>query len=156
MAAALAPSDPAPLSNLSAATFETGDYENCVHFGTKALTLLEAEAQDDPRKQKLFTRLAKAKLHQCMPDDAKSLLVRLAPGQETEALQGAAERMAIGRAGSTSNREALRETLLQLPRYKPHLTDEADYFSVGPKLSLFSSAVSATRGTCSRPWPPTA
>lgn len=131
MASALAPSDPAPLSNLSAATFETGDYENCVHFGTEALTLLEAEAEDDSRKQKLFTRLAKAKLHQCMPDDAKSLLGRLAPGQETEALRDAVERMATGLAGSPSNREALRETLLQLPRYKPHLTGEADYFSVG-------------------------
>lgn len=102
-----------------------------MHFGTEALALLEAEAQDDPRKQKLFTRLAKAKLHQCMPDDAKALLGRLVPGQETEALQDAAERMATGRAASTSNREALRETLLQLPRYKPHLTSEADYFSVG-------------------------
>lgn len=66
-----------------------------------------------------------------MPDDAKSLLGRLTPGQETEALQDAAERMAIARDGSTPSKESLRETLLQLPRYKPHLTGEADYFSVG-------------------------
>lgn len=120
-----------PLSNLSAATFEAGDYENCVLFGTRALTLLEAEAENDSRKQKLLTRLAKAELHRCMPNEAKSLLGRLASGQETEALQDAAERMATFRAGSTSSKESLRETLLQLPRYRPHLTGEADYFSVG-------------------------
>ncbi|KAK7711434.1 hypothetical protein SLS64_005458 [Diaporthe eres] len=134
VAAALAPLDPAPLSNLSAAFFEAGDYESCVHFGTKALTLLEVEAGDDSRKGKLLARLAKAELHRCMPDDAKSLLRRLAPGQETKALQDAAERMATACAGSTSSKESLRETLLQLPRYRPHLTGEADYFSVGHDL----------------------
>lgn len=66
-----------------------------------------------------------------MPDDAKLLLARLVPGPEAEALQEAAKRMAIDSAGSAPRKESLREALLQLPRYKPHLTGEADYFSVG-------------------------
>lgn len=40
----------------------------------------------------------------------------------------------------------MRCTLLKLPRYKPHLTDEADYFSVGhvvPELQ-YSKALQET------------
>ncbi|EGG07380.1 uncharacterized protein MELLADRAFT_85814 [Melampsora larici-populina 98AG31] len=70
VAAALTPSDPAPLSNLSAVTFETGDYEKSVQFSTDALALLAEEPDDDPRKQKLLTRLTKAKRYQSEPDDS--------------------------------------------------------------------------------------
>lgn len=69
-AAALVPSDLTPLSNLSAATFEAGDYEKSVQYATEALTLLEKEVDDDPRKQKLLTRLTKAKRYHTDPDES--------------------------------------------------------------------------------------
>ncbi|EGG03114.1 uncharacterized protein MELLADRAFT_117429 [Melampsora larici-populina 98AG31] len=70
LAATFDSSDPAPLSNLSAATFETGEYEKSIQYSTEALALLEQEADDDPRKQKLLTRLTKAKRYHCEPDDS--------------------------------------------------------------------------------------
>lgn len=130
-AVALAPSDPTPLSNLSAASFEAGDYAKCIEFGTKALDILEGEADDDTRKQKLFVRLAKAHLHLFQSDKAEPLLAKLtAAGPEPEALRDASKRMTLVRSEVTS-KKVLQETLFQLPRYKPHLTAEADYFSVG-------------------------
>ncbi|EGG03113.1 uncharacterized protein MELLADRAFT_65872 [Melampsora larici-populina 98AG31] len=100
VASALLPSDPTPLSNLSAATFEAGDYETSIQYSTKALALLEQEADDDPRKQKLLTRLSKAKRYHCEPDDLIA-------------------------------KETLRKTLLRLPRYRPHLTEEKSYYPSG-------------------------
>ncbi|EGG03340.1 uncharacterized protein MELLADRAFT_65695 [Melampsora larici-populina 98AG31] len=70
VAAALVPSDPTPLSNLSAATFELGDYEKSIQFSNQALALLEKEADTDPRKQKLIIRLSKARRYQSDPDNS--------------------------------------------------------------------------------------
>ncbi|EGF98561.1 uncharacterized protein MELLADRAFT_113407 [Melampsora larici-populina 98AG31] len=69
-AAALLPADPTPLSNLSAATFEAGDYEKSAQYSINALALLERDTDDDPRKQKLLTRLTKAKRYHSGPDDS--------------------------------------------------------------------------------------
>ncbi|KAJ0375722.1 hypothetical protein COL26b_006044 [Colletotrichum chrysophilum] len=58
-AAALAPEDPAPWSNISAIKFEQGDYTSCLQNLEKALSLSSSEAKDEPKKQKLYTRMAK-------------------------------------------------------------------------------------------------
>ncbi|KAJ0329692.1 hypothetical protein COL922a_012788 [Colletotrichum nupharicola] len=52
-AAALAPEDPAPWSNISAIKFEQGDYTSCLQNLEKALSLSSSEAKDEPKKQKL-------------------------------------------------------------------------------------------------------
>lgn len=68
-ASTLAPSDPTPLSNLSAATFEAGDYEKSLKYSTEAMALLKDEADDDPRKQKLRVRLTKVERYLSEPDE---------------------------------------------------------------------------------------
>ncbi|THZ64282.1 hypothetical protein D6C86_02622 [Aureobasidium pullulans] len=74
-AVTLSRNDPAPLSNLSAVQFELGNYAGSQLYAEKALKLLQSEADTSPKKQKLFLRLAKAKL--LMLQDAKSVASRL-------------------------------------------------------------------------------
>ncbi|KAH0285944.1 hypothetical protein KCU62_g7193, partial [Aureobasidium sp. EXF-3399] len=59
-ALSLTPNDPAPLSNLSAVQFELGGYPGSIKYAEKALQLLNNEADSNPKKQKLFSRLARA------------------------------------------------------------------------------------------------
>ncbi|OBW64251.1 MAG: hypothetical protein AUREO_056830 [Aureobasidium pullulans] len=61
-ALSLTPNDPAPLSNLSAVQFELGNYSGSEVYAEKALKLLEDEEDTNVKKQKLFVRLAKAKI----------------------------------------------------------------------------------------------
>lgn len=72
VAVAFLPSDLTPLSNLSAATFESGDYKKSLQFANEALALLKEETDDDPRKQKLLSRLNKPEryLSESKPDDS--------------------------------------------------------------------------------------
>ncbi|EGG07424.1 uncharacterized protein MELLADRAFT_85823 [Melampsora larici-populina 98AG31] len=100
LAATLVPSDPTPLSNLSAAAFETGDYAKSVQYSTEALALLEQDPDDDPRKHKLLTRLTKARRYHTDPDDS-------------------------------SAKESLRDAIFRLPRYRPYLAHERNYYPVG-------------------------
>ena len=60
-ALSLTPNDPAPLSNLSAVQFELGDYSGSIEYAEKALQLLSNEADSNPKKQKLFSRIARAR-----------------------------------------------------------------------------------------------
>lgn len=115
LAASFVPSDPAPLSNLSAASFEVGDYENCARYSTEALALLEETTNDDPRKQKLLTRLTKARRYHFGNDDS-------------------------------IDRDLLRNSLLRLPRYRPHLSNERSYYACGHDVpeSQYGRALRAT------------
>lgn len=61
-ALSLTPNDPAPLSYLSAVQFELGNYAGSEVYAEKALKLLEDEEDTNVKKQKLFVRLAKAKI----------------------------------------------------------------------------------------------
>lgn len=102
-----------------------------MQFITQAFALLDTKLDEDPLRQKLLVRMTKAKLHLSSLADAKSLLAKVSPGKEKETLQDAVNRIGtVCSESSAAESESMRRTLLKLPRYKPHLTDEADYFSV--------------------------
>ncbi|KAI1381367.1 hypothetical protein F4677DRAFT_123212 [Hypoxylon crocopeplum] len=76
-AAQLVPSDPYPLSNLSAAHFEAGRYSECVNSTVKALGLLKAETGTNAPRKRLLVRQAKAYLHLSRLDEAEEILGQL-------------------------------------------------------------------------------
>ena len=111
-AVTLSRNDPAPLSNLSAVQFELGNYAGSQLYAEKALKLLQSEADTSPKKQKLFLRLAKAKL--LMLQDAKSVASRL---DSADSLHKSVAAMSRSKTNSTSWTKLLDE----LPRYRPSL-----------------------------------
>ncbi|KAI1213605.1 uncharacterized protein F4807DRAFT_193787 [Annulohypoxylon truncatum] len=130
-AAAFAPLDPYPLSNISIASFEAGKYAHCIHFSTKALGLLNA---DDPKfdvsRQRLLVRQAKAYLHLSLLREAEKLLDQLGSSAETEDLRKSLR--ATKELTMPSTRPALlREAVLQLPRLRPRIQDEPEYYGPG-------------------------
>ncbi|KAI1139797.1 hypothetical protein F5Y05DRAFT_380108 [Hypoxylon sp. FL0543] len=129
-AASLDPSDPSPLSNLSAANFEAGKYSECVGFAAKALGLLKDDVGTAAVRQRLLIRQAKSYLHLSRLGEAEKLSDQLSPGKETEdlcsLLEGSREFTAFSPQVST-----LREAILQLPRLRPSIQDEPDYFGPG-------------------------
>ncbi|KAI1471970.1 uncharacterized protein F4812DRAFT_456073 [Daldinia caldariorum] len=92
-AATLAPSDPSPLSNLSAVSFETCKYTECIDFSTKALSILQTGPENNTLKQKLLFRQVKAHLHQSSLDDAENVLNQLVPGEEAADLEDTIEEL---------------------------------------------------------------
>ncbi|KAI0884846.1 uncharacterized protein GGS22DRAFT_189057 [Annulohypoxylon maeteangense] len=130
-AAALAPLDPFPLSNLSIANFEAGKYAQCIHFSNKALELLNADDQDTSiARHKLLVRKVKACLHLSLLDEAEKLLRELGSSKESENLRNSVRAMNEFKTHSTSSK-LLREVILQLPRLRPCIQDNPDFFGSG-------------------------
>ncbi|KAI2783149.1 hypothetical protein F4815DRAFT_381571 [Daldinia loculata] len=146
-AATLAPSDPSPLSNLSAVSFEIGRYAECVDFAAKALGLLKAGPGHDTLEQKLLVRQAKAYLHLSSLDDAEDVSNKLEPGKEANDLRNSIKESRRFDKLS-SQRGLLREMVLQLPRLKPCIQDEPEYFGPGDDKaeSLYTAELEKTAG----------
>ena len=115
--------DPAPLSNLSAALFETGHYEKCVQQVEKASELANFKGQVDPASaNKLKIRKAKALI---MLDRLPEVLEAIAPDEpnaELKTLADAVKKALLSNPG-ISNREKVRKEKLEkivkdLPRFK--------------------------------------
>ncbi|KAI8958416.1 hypothetical protein F5Y11DRAFT_336255 [Daldinia sp. FL1419] len=125
--ASLAPSDPSPLSNLSVASFEVGKYTECIDFAAKALGFVQANPGYEALRQKLLDIQARARLHLQQLDGAEEILNQLEPGKKTSDLRGL-----IGELRELkkyhSQQESRREMTLQLPRLKPQIQDEPEYF----------------------------
>ncbi|KAI0010631.1 hypothetical protein F4779DRAFT_577027 [Xylariaceae sp. FL0662B] len=128
-AARLAPSDPSPLSNLSAAKFEAGDYAGCINAAGKALDLLDS-LPNDVLRQRLLTRSARAYLIGSSLNRAEELLAKIDPGKGREELHDALRGSKEFEAHSPES-ALLRERLLKLPRLRPSMQDEPDYFGPG-------------------------
>ncbi|CAJ2505393.1 Uu.00g127870.m01.CDS01 [Anthostomella pinea] len=93
-ASQLDPSDPSPLSNLSAACFEAGNYSECIAFAEKAVDCLSEAQGGDPRVQKLRLRMAKAYIHLSSIEPAAKVLSHVQPGGDKDMLQGALKSLA--------------------------------------------------------------
>lgn len=112
------PSDPYPLSNLSAAYFEAGSYADSAVAAWEALKkpALAADTQTGTA-QKLLVRSVKSWLHLSQTDQAEDLVDKILPGTERNdllyALRDAKE--------SLPPASVLREKLLQLPRVRPSM-----------------------------------
>ncbi|THZ17767.1 hypothetical protein D6C90_09856, partial [Aureobasidium pullulans] len=129
-------SDPAPLSNLSAALFETGHYEKCVQQVEKASELANAKGQVDPASaNKLKIRKAKALI---MLDRLPEVLEAIAPDEpnaELKTLADAVKKALLSNPG-ISNREKVRKEKLEkivkdLPRFKSVLLTNQEYYHIG-------------------------
>ncbi|KAF3070885.1 putative tetratricopeptide-like protein [Daldinia childiae] len=122
--------DPSPLSNLSAVSFETGKYAECADFAEKALSLLITNPGHDPLKQKLLARQAKAYLHLSTPSRAEAILSQLKPGEEANDLRKSV--IELKKFETFHPQQGLlRERLVQLPRLKPNIQDQPDYYGFG-------------------------
>ncbi|KAI1656519.1 hypothetical protein F4813DRAFT_381390 [Daldinia decipiens] len=129
-AATLAPSDPSPLSNLSAVSFETGKYAECVDFAEKALSLLMTNPGDDTLKQKLLARQAKAYLQLSSPNKAEEVSNQLKPGEEVNDIRDSIGKLRTFEKFSPQQ-GLLRERSVQLPRLKPNIQHEPHYYGFG-------------------------
>ncbi|KAI1099740.1 hypothetical protein F4804DRAFT_73173 [Jackrogersella minutella] len=147
-AANLATSDHTPLSNLSIVYFEVGKYSHCVHFARKALSFLDANNPETSiARTKLLARQAKAYVHLSRLGEAEKLLDQLDPSKETDELRDLIQAMRA--FGISSQQPALlREMILQLPRLKPAIQDEPDYFGVGDDdaESLYTTEIEKLAG----------
>jgi len=109
------------LSNLSAAHFEKGDYKLSSKYGQEALLLLENVDQPDPRKQKIWRRLARIQIHKQDWDGATEFVKHLVSEPERKALEDV---IAVGKdiwmkyPGIRGERLLRNELYMELPRYK--------------------------------------
>ncbi|WDK21941.1 tetratricopeptide [Colletotrichum graminicola] len=129
-AASLAPKDPAPWSNISAIKFEQGDYSTALDNIEKALSLSAEEPDSSPKKQKLYTRMAKCHLFSLSFDDAEKSVTSLHDDSSAHAMRATLEDM--HKISSMSSKGELRQQVLdRLPLYKGQLQDRPEYYAVG-------------------------
>ena len=116
-ASELAPEDAAPLSNLSAAYYETGDYVSCLSASDKALAILI----DQAKRQKILLR--KAKAHAFLQDynNAASLLNKIDAGDEKLELARAVVSSAQSFQVKQARKEVHDRILVDLPRCKQQM-----------------------------------
>ncbi|KAI0181821.1 hypothetical protein GGR52DRAFT_584258 [Hypoxylon sp. FL1284] len=119
LAADLTPDDPTPLSNLSAASLEAGDYPGCVEYTVKAMSMLKED-----------------------PGNAEKTLANINPGKQLESLRGS---LTASREFATfsPHPRSLRESLLQLPRTRQGIQDGLEFFACGNDKaeSLYTAAL---------------
>ncbi|KAK4501165.1 hypothetical protein PRZ48_006971 [Zasmidium cellare] len=140
--AELAPSDPAPLSNLSAAYFELGNYEASVIASDQALALLE----DQAKKQKVAARKLKSLVYSLNYQSATESLDAVQAGDEKEKINQAVQN-AIKSQASVQDWVQLRIRLVnELPRCKPQIRNVPEYFVVGHDVpeSLYDDSLLKT------------
>ncbi|TKA67798.1 hypothetical protein B0A55_09923 [Friedmanniomyces simplex] len=119
-AAELAPSEPAPLSNRSAAYFELGNYEACYAASSPALALLDES--NLPARQKLFLRQARSGIHDLKFRRANDDMERLTPGKDRATLKDCLRVQHSSRERVPDAKAAHKKIILDLPRYKPPMS----------------------------------
>ncbi|KAK2613339.1 hypothetical protein N8I77_000257 [Diaporthe amygdali] len=141
-AASLSPEDPAPSSNLSAAKFEIGKYLEAADHAQKALSL---SADESPSRNKLNLRLARCHLYGLQTQKARAALDNCGdfPGKGS-IVESLAVIDNVKRTGTDPQR-LRRDVLDRLPRYKPCLQDEPEYYTIGhdEAESQFDSGLAA-------------
>lgn len=118
-AAELAPHEAAPLSNLSSALFELADYVACDQACNSALALLGEAREHELARQKLYSRLARARLAMKKNDEAREAVNLMAESPERSNLEMVLKDQ-IANQATTPDAKALHTRLvLEYPRYKP-------------------------------------
>ncbi|TKA65542.1 hypothetical protein B0A55_09869 [Friedmanniomyces simplex] len=112
-AAELAPSEPAPLSNLSAAYFELGNYEACRAASSSALALLDES--NLPARQKLFVRQARSSIHHLKFRRANDDVERLTPGKDRATLKDCLRIQQSSRERVPNAKAAHKKIILDIP-----------------------------------------
>ncbi|CZT15456.1 uncharacterized protein RCC_12327 [Ramularia collo-cygni] len=128
-AAEAAPDDPAPLSNLSAAFFELGDYNASVKASDHAM----AFSEDESKRQKLYLRKAKSLLYLLDYDAAAVTVENLEEGVEKTKLNAVILNTLQSRSKAEAEESLTipRRLITDLPRYKEMIRNVQQYFTVG-------------------------
>ncbi|KAI1820128.1 hypothetical protein F4861DRAFT_88847 [Xylaria intraflava] len=129
-ASRLTPGDPRPLSNISAVKFETGNYIGAALFCESALSLLE-KTPDSTLEHKLLLRLAKAYLLAKQYAKATTAISRIAAVEDREQLEKSVASMQASDLLYPEARKLWSTVLERLPRFRPALYNEPEYYTVG-------------------------
>lgn len=117
----MAPEDPAPWSNISAIKFEQGDYASALKNLEKALSLSSLEPDDGPKKQKLYTRMAKCHLHSLSLKDAEQAVKSLTDDASGKELRAALEGLQKTWSASPDESAFRTQVFDRVPRYNGSL-----------------------------------
>lgn len=117
-AAELAPEDYKPLSNLSSALFEQGDYLASDKASISALSLLQDRSQDASVKQKIYARQARARLAMARLCEAEEAVDQLDDGPDKTKLKHYLKTQDASLADVSDPVELHTRLILNLPRYK--------------------------------------
>ncbi|KAM0738037.1 hypothetical protein ACQRIT_007513 [Beauveria bassiana] len=131
LAASLAPQDPAPVSNLSAVKYETGDYKGSITYIKQALALSAAGTNDAAKIDKLNARLAKCFLHLRDFSSARDALLAIS-NQDLRIELSESLESALKLQAAVTDECALRKQILNhVPRFKSWLSNVAEYYPSG-------------------------
>ncbi|KAF2423074.1 hypothetical protein EJ08DRAFT_701344 [Tothia fuscella] len=128
----LDPSDPSPVSNISAVRFEMGDYTRSIKYANDALGLLKVQAnsENDKKISRLEQRIAKSSIFRktSFGDQLESLVLK-----DPDEFHATSKLLSeSNKIYSEGGREALSQVVLErIPRYRPKLQNEPEYHSVG-------------------------
>jgi lipopolysaccharide biosynthesis regulator YciM len=111
----LAPNDPAPLRNVSAAYFELGQYSTCIE---QSLTAVALSGEDNAAVQTLLNRMAKSYLYLGQLDNAASSLAKLDQSPEAIEMTAVLARLQNDHAASRGTQSAREKMINMLPRIK--------------------------------------
>ncbi|KAL8964200.1 MAG: hypothetical protein Q9183_004624, partial [Haloplaca sp. 2 TL-2023] len=125
-AAAQAPNDPKPHSNLSAAHFEIGNYRQCIVDISNALSI-SGDADSD-LTEKLLPRIIKSRLH--VQDVQAAEAARNQPKDHPNMDKFATACTNIDKARKSSA-QAVQELIHGIPRYLSTLDDNPEYYAAG-------------------------
>jgi hypothetical protein len=121
--------DPAPLSNLSAAYFEYGDYNASITASDRSLAL----TKDEGKRQKLYARKAKSLVHLLQYDTALETVDMLQDGAEKTKFLEIIQKSLSSRSveGADDTLTIQKKLISELPRYKEMIRNIPEYFVVG-------------------------
>jgi tetratricopeptide (TPR) repeat protein len=119
-AARLAPKSALPLSNLSAVSFEMGNYTDAILFIQSALSLLDTEPHPGI-EQKLYLRLAKAYLQSKKLNEARSAISNIKSEQDRRPLEQNLQAMVVLNALVLDDKALWGQVIERLARYRPAL-----------------------------------
>lgn len=106
---------------MSAIKFEQGDYPASLTCLNKAWSLLEAESDDSPKKQKVLIRMAKCQLHLLAFNDASNSVKALGDGREQDSLRSSLSELKKLWVATPDTTTLQKQILDRLARYKTAL-----------------------------------
>jgi len=127
-ASLLAPNDPAPRSNLSAAFYEKGHYRLSIE---DALPALERSETTGTATEKLRTRIVKAYMYLGEVSKARSFLTNVPRDGELSMLEGVLLHAQLIWGALIDKKTAQAKVVRNMPRYKPNIMPFSEYTTVG-------------------------
>ncbi|GAB1317037.1 Tetratricopeptide [Madurella fahalii] len=137
-AAALAPNDPTPLSNLSSVKFELGEYSSAVEYILKSLQLTQDNSDAVARKKRtLHERLAKCYIHGRRFEQARKISEEIGDGASADGILGGLEALSAWTAAASEEDAPAHRMLMldRLPRLMTNLENMTEYYAIGHDMA---------------------